>query len=59
MNSNEKFTSKILGFRSNKVWKKAISILCFCICVIILIATIFMERLGRITTYDFLIDKLF
>ena len=57
MERNEKFSSKILGFRSGKVWKRAVSILYFCVCVIVLLAAIFTKRSGQITMYDFLIDK--
>lgn len=57
MNENKKFSTKILGFRSNKLWKKAISISYLCVCVIVLLAAIFTKRSGQITVYDFLVDK--
>lgn len=50
---------KLLGFRSNKLWKKIVSIVYLCFCLILFLYTITSARQGKITTYDFLVDKIF
>lgn len=48
----------LLGFRSNKGWKKVLSCIYLGFCGIMLFATCLGGRAGKITVYDFLIDKL-
>lgn len=56
---SEKYKNrKLLGFRSNKVWKKILSVLYMIFCLIMFLAC-FSGRQGKITTYDFFIEKLF
>jgi len=50
---------KLLGFRSNKVWKKIISIAYLVICGLVAFAVIFEGKYENITVYDFVIDKIF
>ena len=50
--------SKLFGFRSNKVWKKAVSIIYLVLCALYLVS-LFEGRYEKITVYDFLIDKLY
>ena len=49
----------MLGFRSNKLWKKIVSISYLCICGLIFVASMFIGRAGQITVYDHIIDKIF
>lgn len=49
----------LLGFRSNKVWKKVVSSCYLVGCALFLIATIFSGREGQVTQYDFLINKVY
>lgn len=51
--------NKLLGFRSNKTWKMILSVLYLLFCAIILIYIIFEKRVGKITIYDFGIQKIF
>lgn len=53
-----KAKGKLLGFRSNKVWKKILSILYMVFCLIMFLSCL-SGRQGKITTYDFWIEKLF
>lgn len=46
-----------LGFRTNKTWKKVISISYLIFCVAFALFTIIGERKGQVTAYDYLIDK--
>lgn len=48
----------LLGFRSNKVWKKVISVLYLAFCGIVAAFSIFEERKAQITEYDFWINKI-
>ena len=50
---------KLLGFRSNKVWKKILSILYLSVFALMLAYLLFSGRVGQITVYDFWIDKAF
>lgn len=47
----------LLGFRTNKIWKKVISISYLIFCVAFAIIAITGERKGQITSYDYWIDK--
>lgn len=49
----------ILGFRSNKLWKKIVSTSYLCMCGVIFVASLFIGRAGQITVYDYIIDKIF
>ena len=51
-------TRKLLGFRSNKTWKKILSILYMVFCLIMFLSCL-SGRQGKITTYDFCIEKIF
>lgn len=42
----------LFGFRSNRLWKKVLSILYFAFCAIILLGTLLSWETGKITTYD-------
>lgn len=53
-----KAKGKLLGFRSNKVWKKILSILYMVLCLIMLLSCL-SGRQGKITMYDYCIEKLF
>ncbi len=53
-----KAKGKLLGFRSNKVWKKILSILYMVFCLIMLLSCL-SGRQGKITMYDYCIKKLF
>ena len=48
----------ILGFRTNKTWKKIISISYFIFCVAFGLFTIIGEKKGQVTDYDYWIDKV-
>ncbi|MBR5310509.1 MAG: zinc ribbon domain-containing protein, partial [Oscillospiraceae bacterium] len=56
---NNASNQKLLGFRSNKTWKKVISILYLSICLIIFFFSIISSKQENISTYDFIIDKFF
>ena len=58
MSIQEEKKLKMLGFRSNKLWKKIISVVYLCVCGLFLIAGICVERLGQITTTDYVLDKV-
>lgn len=50
--------NKLLGFRSNTLWKKIISV-CYLIgCVGMFCVLMFEGKYGKITTYDFMINKI-
>ena len=49
----------MLGFRSNKSWKKIVSISYLCICGLIFGASMFIGKAGQIAVYDYIIDKIF
>lgn len=55
---DNKSKRKLLGFRSNKTWKKIISTSYLIFCVMVIIYTIFSSRIGKISVYDFIIDKV-
>lgn len=55
----EKKKHKLLGFRSNKVWKKILSIIYLVFCAFIVLGVLIDGRQGQITVYDFFIDKLY
>lgn len=50
---------KLLGFRSNKIWKKLLSISYLSMFALMLAYLLFSGRVGKITAYDFWIDKAF
>lgn len=47
----------LLGFRSNKGWKKFLSVAYLVVCGLLAFSAITGSRAGQITTYDFLVDK--
>lgn len=49
---------KILGFRSNKLWKKVISVAYLVQWGLVTIVTMLGEKVGKITTVDSLVDKI-
>jgi len=49
----------LLGFRSNKLWKKILSVMYLVLVGLAAIGLIFDSRQGQITVYDFMIDKLY
>lgn len=49
----------LLGFRSNKVWKKVISVIYLVCCVLSIVVTFLSGREGQVTIYDFWIDKVY
>ncbi len=51
-------SKSLLGFRTNKTWKKIISISYLILCVAFAFFTIFEGRKGQITSYDYLINKI-
>ncbi len=53
-----KKTGKLLGFRTNKIWKKIVSILYLIFCFIYLLAVIGTEKYVNITNYDYLISQI-
>lgn len=54
---NTKKNKSLLGFRTDKVWKKLISISYLAFCVLFAIFAVSMGRKGQITSYDYWIDK--
>lgn len=48
---------RLLGFRTNKTWKKILSITYLVFCALFVIVAITEKRKGQITAYDFWIDK--
>ncbi len=50
-------TNKLLGFRTNKTWKKVLSILYLVFCILFVIVAIAEKRKGQITVYDCWVDK--
>ena len=59
MSAIDSSDKRILGFRSNKLWKKITSVSYLCFVGIVLIAGICIQREGEITVTDFLVDKIF
>lgn len=53
-----KKTAKLLGFRTNKIWKKIVSILYLIFCFIYLLAVICTEKYVNITNHDFIISQI-
>lgn len=49
----------LFGFRSNKIWKKIVSIVYLVFCGIALVGTILGGREGQVTVRDFWIDKAY
>lgn len=49
----------LLGFRTNKVWKKVISVIYLVCCVLSIVVTFLGGREGQVTIYDFWIDKVY
>ena len=47
----------LLGFRSNKVWKKILSVAYLVFCGLLLFFNLIESRQGQITIYDYIIDK--
>ncbi len=58
MSDKNRIKNSLLGFRSNKAWKKLLSTvyLLFCCCMIIFV--FIEEKKGEITVYDFCINKI-
>ena len=50
---------KLLGFRSNKVWKMILSTFYLSLCFIFAGVSFIYGRKGQITVYDFVINKIF
>lgn len=48
----------LLGFRTDKAWKKIISVVYLVFCVAFAVFTIFEGRKGQITLFDYLINKI-
>lgn len=57
-NGSNKKSSKLLGFRTNTIWKKVLSILYLIFCFLYLISVIFTEKYVNITNYDFIISQI-
>lgn len=53
-----KKTAKLLGFRTNKIWKKIVSILYLIFCFIYLLAVICTDKYVNITNHDFIISQI-
>lgn len=53
-----KKTGKLLGFRTNKIWKKIVSILYLIFCFIYLLGVIGTEKYVNITNHDFIISQI-
>ena len=51
-------TNPLLGFRSNKTWKKVISIFYMIICGIIFFSWFFESKFENLPTSDFIIEKI-
>ena len=49
----------MLGFRTNKVWKKILSVIYLIYCALYALGVITTGRYEKITVYDFWIDKLY
>ena len=52
-------SKRLLGFRSNKTWKKLLSVLYLVFWCLMLFASLIEAKEGQITTYDFVINKIF
>ena len=59
MSNIKDIKSKLLGFRSNRLWKKFISVAYFMFCLLLILFTIFEKRQGKVTIDDFTINKIF
>ena len=57
-NAPTKRTHNLFGFRSNKWWKKVLSAFYLSFCAIMLIGALLSDKTGKITTYDYIIDKI-
>ncbi len=57
-NATIKKTGKLLGFRTNKIWKKIVSILYLIFCFIYLLGVIGTEKYVNITNHDFIISQI-
>lgn len=55
---NAKKQGVLLGFRSNKAWKKVLSVLYIIFFGIVALAGMSGGREGQVTVYDFVIDKI-
>ncbi|MBQ8015644.1 MAG: hypothetical protein IJ264_05600, partial [Clostridia bacterium] len=53
----QKKCNKLLGFRTNKTWKKVLSIVYLVFCVLFAFFAIIGERKGQVTVYDYWINK--
>ena len=53
----QKKCNKLLGFRTDKTWKKVISISYLIFCFVFFVFAITGERKGQITSYDYWINK--
>lgn len=49
----------LLGFRSNKIWKKIISVAYLVVCGLVLLGTLVEGRQGQVTMYDHIINKVY
>ena len=49
----------LLGFRSNKIWKKIISVAYLAVCGLVLLGTLVESRQGQVTMYDHIINKVY
>ena len=49
----------LLGFRSNKIWKKIISVAYLVVCGLVLLGTLVESRQGQVTMYDHIINKVY
>lgn len=57
-NEPTKKTGKLLGFRTNKIWKKIVSILYLIFCFIYLLGVIGTEKYVNITNHDFIVSQI-
>ncbi len=54
-----KNTGKLLGFRTNIIWKKIVSIIYLIFCFIYLLGVIGAEKYVNITNHDFIISQIY
>ena len=59
LNQNIRKKKALWGFRSNKLWKKILSIIYLVFISLFALVFIFDGKQANITVYDFIIDKLF
>lgn len=50
---------RLLGFRTNKTWKKVLSVLYLCFFLIVVVFFLLESKFENISTYDFIVDKMY